>query len=75
MDAYHQIIATIALMMGTAWASGINLYATIAMLGFLVSTGNIVLPASLVILQDPLIIGAASLMYCVEFFADKTPGV
>jgi len=75
MDAYHQIIATIALMMGTAWASGINLYATIAMLGFLGSTGNIVLPASLVILQDPLIIGAASLMYCVEFFADKTPGV
>jgi hypothetical protein len=75
MDAYHQIIATIALMMGTAWASGINFYATIAMLGILGSTGNIVLPASLVILQDPLIIGAASLMYCVEFFADKTPGV
>ena len=75
MDAYQQIIATIALMMGTAWASGINLYATIAMLGLLGATGNIELPHSLVILQDPLIIGAASLMYCVEFFADKTPGV
>jgi hypothetical protein len=75
MDAYHQIIATIALTMGTAWASGINLYATIAMLGLLGASGNIVLPHSLVILQDPLIIGAASLMYCVEFFADKTPGV
>ena len=75
MDAYQQIIATIALMMGTAWASGINLYATIAMLGILGSTGNIVLPQQLVILQDPLIIGAASIMYCVEFFADKTPGV
>jgi hypothetical protein len=75
MDAYHQIIATIALMMGTAWASGINLYATIAMLGILGSTGNVVLPQQLVILQDPLIIGAASIMYCVEFFADKTPGV
>ena len=75
MDAYQQIIATIALMMGTAWASGINLYATIAMLGLLGATGNITLPPSLAILQDPLIIGAASLMYCVEFFADKTPGV
>lgn len=75
MDAYQQIIATIALMMGTAWASGINLYATIAMLGLLGATGNIALPPTLVILQDPLIIGAASLMYCVEFFADKTPGV
>lgn len=75
MDAYQQIIATIALMMGTAWASGINLYATIAMLGLLGATGNITLPPSLTILQAPLIIGAASLMYCVEFFADKTPGV
>jgi hypothetical protein len=75
MDAYQQIIATIALMMGTAWASGINLYATIAMLGILGSTGNIILPEQLVILQDPLIIVSASLMYCVEFFADKTPGV
>ena len=75
MDAYQQIIATIALMMGTAWASGINLYATIAILGILGSTGNVVLPQQLVILQDPLIIGAASIMYCVEFFADKTPGV
>ncbi len=75
MDAYQQIIATIALMMGTAWASGINLYATIGMLGILGSTGNITLPVQLQILQDPLIIGSACLMYCVEFFADKTPGV
>lgn len=75
MDAYQQIIATIALMMGTAWASGINLYATLAMLGILGASGNIVLPQQLAILQDPLIIGAASIMYCVEFFADKTPGV
>lgn len=75
MDAYQQIIATIALMMGTAWASGINLYATIGMLGILGTTGNIILPDQLQVLQDPLIIGAACLMYCVEFFADKTPGV
>jgi len=75
MDAYHQIIATLALTMGTAWASGINLYATIAMLGFLGITGNIVLPTSLLVLQDPLVIGAAALMYVVEFFADKTPGI
>ncbi len=75
MDAYQQIVATIALTMGVAWASGINLYATIAMLGILGSTGNIVLPETLLVLQDPLVIIAASVMYCVEFFADKTPGV
>lgn len=75
MDAYQQIIATIALTMGTAWASGINLYATIGMLGILGVTGNIVLPEHLQVLQDPVVIMAAALMYCVEFFADKTPGV
>ncbi len=75
MDAYHQLIATIALMMGTSWAAGINLYATIGVLGILGATGNIVLPDQLLVLQNPLVIGAASLMYIVEFFADKTPGV
>lgn len=75
MDAYHQLITTIALTMGVAWASGINLYATIAMLGILGSTGNIVLPETLSVVQDPLVIIAACVMYCVEFFADKTPGV
>ena len=75
MDAYQQLIATIALMMGTSWAAGINLYATIGVLGFLGLTGNIVLPEQLHVLQNPLVIGAAALMYAVEFFADKTPGL
>ena len=75
MDAYQQVVATIALSMGAAWASGINLYATIAVLGILGLTSNITLPEQLLILQDPLVIGAAVLMYMVEFFADKTPGV
>jgi len=75
MDAYQQLIATIALIMGTSWAAGINLYATIGVLGFLGVTGNIVLPEQLQVLQNPLVIGAAALMYVVEFFADKTPGV
>lgn len=75
MDAYQQLIATIALTMGTAWAAGINLYATIAVLGYLGVTGNIVLPEQLQVLQNPMVIGAAALMYAVEFFADKTPGV
>ncbi len=66
---------TIALTMGVAWASGINLYATICMLGLLGATGNITLPPDLLILQDPLVIAAAGFMYVVEFFADKVPGV
>lgn len=75
MDTYQQLIATIALMMGASWAAGINLYATIGVLGILGVTGNIVLPQPLLVLQNPMVIMAATLMYAVEFFADKTPGV
>ena len=69
------VVETIAFAMGLAWASGINLYATIAMIGILGATGNMTLPPDLVILQDPAVIAAAGFMYGVEFFADKTPGV
>ncbi|MFT5426422.1 MAG: hypothetical protein ACI9ZT_001363 [Gammaproteobacteria bacterium] len=68
-------VSIIALTMGTAWASGINLYATIFMLGYLGTTGNIDLPPDLMVVTDPLVMTSAGLMYCVEFFADKTPGV
>ncbi|MEE8054598.1 MAG: DUF4126 domain-containing protein [Gammaproteobacteria bacterium] len=69
------LVATIALAMGVAWASGINLYAAVFMLGLLGSTGHITLPPDLEVLSDPLVMAAAGFMYCVEFFADKTPGV
>jgi len=75
MDDYQTLLATLALTMGSAWAAGINLYATIAILGTLGLTGNMVLPEQLMVLQNPMVIGAAALMYLVEFFADKTPGV
>ncbi len=61
--------------MGAAWASGINLYATVFVLGILGATGNLVLPQNLEILSDPVVLWASGFMYCVEFFADKTPGV
>jgi hypothetical protein len=69
------IAQTIALTMGVAWASGINLYAAILMLGIMGATGNLALPADLEILSDPMVIGAAAFMYFVEFFTDKVPGV
>lgn len=75
MEPLDQIVKTISLTMGAAWASGINLYAAILVLGLLGSTGNITLPASLQILTDPMVIAAAGVMYFVEFFADKIPGV
>lgn len=67
-------VQIIALALGVAWASGINLYAAIFMLGYLGSSGNIDLPPELMVVTDPLVMFAAGLMYCVEFFIDKTPG-
>jgi hypothetical protein len=69
------IAQTIALTLGVAWASGINLYAAIFMLGLMGTTGNIELPPDLQVLSDPMVMLAAGFMYCVEFFADKVPGV
>lgn len=69
------IPTTIALTMGIGWASGINLYAAVFMLGFLGATGNIVLPPNLEILTQPVVLFAAGAMYCIEFFADKVPGI
>ncbi len=68
-------VELIALSMGAAWASGLNLYAAVFVLGFLGSTGNIQLPPELQVLTNPLLMVAAGFMYVVEFFADKTPGV
>jgi len=75
LETANTISSVIALSMGMAWASGINLYAALLTLGILANTGNIVLPESLQVVASPLVIGAAGLMYLVEFFADKIPGV
>lgn len=75
MEQLNNISSTLALCMGVAWASGINLYAAILTLGLLGASGNIQLPPGLEILTDPMVLMAAGLMYFIEFFADKTPGV
>lgn len=72
---YDHLVATIALTLGVGWASGINLYAAVFMLGFLGANGHIQLPPDLLVLQDPLVMGAAGLMYLIEFFTDKVPGL
>ena len=70
-----ELVSTVALASGAAWASGINLYAAVLMLGILGTTGSLELPPDLQMLSHPVVIAAAGFMYCVEFFADKTPGV
>lgn len=75
MGGLDQLVTVISLSMGMAWASGINLYAALLTLGVLSHTGNIVLPEELQVVANPLVMGSAGVMYVVEFFADKIPGV
>jgi hypothetical protein len=70
-----ETVDIIAMTLGVAWASGINLYAAILVMGIMGSGGYTELPPSLTVLQDPMVLIAAGLMYFVEFFADKIPGV
>jgi len=65
----------IALTLGTSFAAGLNLYATIATLGLLQRFHVVTLPSSLSVLAHPLVIGAALVFYAIEFFADKIPYV
>ncbi len=75
METFEAVTASIAVILGIGWASGINLYAAMLTLGLMQRLGYATLPAGLEVLADPLVIAAAALMYMVEFFADKTPGV
>jgi Domain of unknown function (DUF4126) len=75
MENYQELISVIALTMGVGWASGINLYAAVLVLGLAGATGNIDLPSELSVVQNPIVIMAAGIMYFVEFIVDKVPGV
>lgn len=67
--------STLTLALGSAWTSGINLYATVSVLGLLQRFGGVKLPGGLDVLDNWWIIGVAGGLYIVEFFADKIPYV
>ncbi len=68
-------IEIISLVTAIAWASGINLYATIIILGAVGHYDYVVLPSQLDILAEPMVISAAGFMYFTEFVVDKIPGL
>jgi len=65
--------STLSLALGSAWTSGINLYATVTVLGLLQKFGLTKLPGGLDVLDNWWIIGIAGGFYLIEFFADKIP--
>ena len=70
-----ELLSTLGVAMGSAWLSGINLYATAATLGLLQRFGLVHLPGELGLLGNWWVIGVAAGMYVVEFIADKIPAV
>jgi hypothetical protein len=67
--------STLSLALGSAWTSGINLYATVTILGLLQKFDFARLPGGLDVLDNWWIIGVAGGLYVIEFFADKIPYV
>jgi hypothetical protein len=63
----------LAIVVGASFASGINVYATVATLGLLSHLHIFQLPAALQTLNSWPVILAAALLFALEFFADKVP--
>lgn len=68
-------IETLGFALGTSFASGLNLYLTVAAAGLLQQFGVIQLPDSLQVLANPVLIGLAGALFIIEFIADKIPYV
>jgi len=66
---------TLGFVLGAAFASGLNLYATIGVLGLLHRFEVVRLPGSLDVLAHPVVLGVALTLYVIEFVADKIPYV
>jgi hypothetical protein len=62
-----------ALLAAIAFAAGLNVYATVAALGFLARFGHLPLPPTLQLLETWPIITASTALFAIEFFADKIP--
>lgn len=69
------LISTLAIAMGSAWVSGINLYACVATLGLLSRFAHLPLPGELQVLTSWWVIGIAVALYVIEFVADKVPWI
>lgn len=67
------VIETLALGMGGAWASGVNLYGTVVILGMMDNFGLLDLPPELQILSIWWVLALAMFLYLIEFVADKIP--
>ena len=68
-------LETLGFALGTSFASGLNVYLTVAAAGLLQRLGLIQLPDSLQVLANPVVLRLAGVLFVIEFIADKIPYV
>jgi hypothetical protein len=68
-------LSTLGFAMGSAWLSGINLYATVFTLGLLQRFHLVQLPGDLSRISDTWVLAIAGAMYLIQFIADKIPAI
>jgi len=68
-------LETLGFALGTSFASGLNLYATVAAAGIMQRLGWVDLPQALQVLSHPIVLGVACTLFIIEFIADKIPYV
>jgi hypothetical protein len=69
------VITMLGRTLGFSFAAGVNLYATVAMLGLASRFGWVRLPEQFGVFDNDYVIAGAVVMYVIEFFADKIPYV
>jgi hypothetical protein len=75
MNAMVDLLPTLGRTLGFSFAAGINLYATVAILGLASRYDWVRLPEQFSVFDNDIVIGAAIVLYIVEFVADKVPWV
>ena len=68
-----ETLVAVGRTLGFTFAAGVNLYATIAIIGLASRYGWVSLPAEYSVFDNDWVIGTALVLYVIEFFADKIP--
>ncbi len=73
-----ETLETLCVALGFATLAGLNLYLVVLVTGLAINQGWVDVSATypeLMVLGDPLVLTAAGIFFCMEFFADKVPWV
>ena len=70
-----ETVAALAVALGAGWASGLNTYAAVLVLGGAERLGLVSLPHDLQVLGSPWVMAVAAILFALNFFADKIPYV